>query len=104
MALGGAVVVREHFFLQGRLYYCINCTCFFTFSRKWIMHDTGLMRKKKTHCWSRWAGLVGCLGLVDQMADCDVFSCEYLLTEEEGMEAFVDTRIHHFADSDNAFA
>jgi hypothetical protein len=68
------------------------------------MHDTGLMRKKKTHCWSRWAGLVGCLGLVDQMAGCDVFSCEYLLTEEEGMEAFVDTRIHHFADSDNAFA
>jgi hypothetical protein len=47
---------------------------------------------------------VGCLGLVDQMAGCDVFSCEYLLTEEEGMESFVDTRIHHFADSDNAFA
>jgi len=31
MALGGAVVVREHSFLQGKLYYCINCTGFLLF-------------------------------------------------------------------------
>lgn len=67
------------------------------------MHDTGLMKKKDSLLESvgRFGGLPW-VGRSD--GGCDVFSCEYLMTEEEGMEAFVDTRIHHFADSDNTFA